>query len=312
MRHAIVKGRVSYEPNTLGGGCPMQRPWEQGGFVSHPEAMEGNKIRARSPSFADHFSQPALFWRSQSKWEQDHIVAAFCFELAKVEVPAIRERMVATLTQVDAALARRVSDGLGMKLPAPPIGFADVPYTDKPEIDKALSMADVPNTSIAGRKIAVLVNYNVDSAVVNAVRKALEAQGAVVKLLAPKLGPITSNEGKVIQADHSLPTVSSVLFDAVFIPGDEVSANGLCCDANAVLFVKEAYKHGKAIAASDGGIMLLNKAAKSAGAVDDEFKGPGIVVDLGETVDKAFIERFIGAIKQHRFYERVDLDLIVA
>ena len=65
MRHAIVKGRVSYEPNTLGGGCPMQRPWEQGGYMSHPEAMEGNKIRARSPSFADHFSQPALFWRSQ-------------------------------------------------------------------------------------------------------------------------------------------------------------------------------------------------------------------------------------------------------
>ena len=84
MRHAIVKGWVSYEPNTLGGGCPMQRPWERGGFGNHPDVKECNKIRARSPSFADHFSQPALFWRSQVDWEKEHIVAAFCFQLAKV------------------------------------------------------------------------------------------------------------------------------------------------------------------------------------------------------------------------------------
>ncbi len=312
MRQTIVKGRVSYEPNTLGGGCPMQRPWEQGGFVSHPEVVEGNKIRARSASFADHFSQPALFWRSQADWEKDHIVAAFCFELAKVEIPAIRERMVATLTQVDEELAQRVADGLGMEVPAPPIGCDDVPYTDEPEMDAALSMADVPDTGIAGKKIAILVSNNVDGAVVNAVRKALEEQGAVVKLLASKLGDITSNEGDIMHVDHSLPTMSSVLFDAVFIPGDEVNANILCNDANAVLFVKEAYKHGKTIGVSDGGVMLLDKAAQSAGAQNDEFKGDGVIVELGEMVDKAFIERFIAAIAQHRFPQRKDSDAIIA
>ncbi len=312
MRHAIIKGRVSYEPNTLGGGCPMQRPWEQGGFVSHPEAMEGNKIRARSPSFADHFSQPALFWRSQASWEKDHIVAAFCFELAKVEVPAIRERMVATLTQVDADLAQRVADGLGMRLPAPPIGHQDVPYTDKPEMDAALSMADVPDTAISGRKIAILVCDQVNDALVNMVREAVEAQGAVVKLLAPKLGDITSSKGRLMHVDHSLPTVSSVLFDAVLIPGFDMSANALCSDANAIMFVKEAYKHGKPIAAIAGGISLIDKAALSAGAANGEFKGPGIIVELGETDDKAFIERFVSAIAKHRFYERSDLEAIVA
>ena len=290
----------------------MQRPWEQGGFVSHPEAMEGNKIRARSSTFADHFSQPALFWRSQAKWEQDHIVAAFCFELAKVEVPAIRERMVATLTQVDAELAQRVADGLGMKLPAPPIGYQDVPYTEKPEMDAALSMADVPDTAISGRKIAILVCDHVDGVFVNTVREAVEAQGAVVKLLAPKLGDITSSEGQLMHVDHSLPTVSSVLFDAVLIPGNDEGANALCNDANAIMFVKEAYKHGKPIAAMDGGISLIDKAALSAGAVNGEFKGPGIILQLGETADKAFIERFINAIAKHRFYERPDLDAIVA
>ncbi len=317
MRHAIVKGRVSYQPNTLGGGCPMQRPWEQGGFVSHPEAMEGNKIRARSPSFADHFSQAALFWRSQSSWEQDHIVDAFCFELGKVEVPAIRERMVSTLTQVNPILAQRVAEGLNMAVPAPPIGHDEVPYTNKPNMDAALSMADVPDTGIAGRKVAILVSDHVDSALVNAVRKALEAQGAVIKLLAPKLGTVKSNEGETLQIDHSLPTVSSVLFDAVFVPGDEASAATLCQDANAILFVKEAYKHGKAIAASDGGVSLLEKAdllkaGTSSGTESPQFRGPGIVVELGESVDKAFIERFATAIAQHRFYDRTDLDAIVA
>ncbi|MGG5874279.1 catalase-related domain-containing protein, partial [Pseudomonas peli] len=61
---------------------------------------------------ADHFSQPGLFWRSQADWEQAHIVDAFCFELGKVSVPAIRELMLANLTQVDATLAQRVADGL--------------------------------------------------------------------------------------------------------------------------------------------------------------------------------------------------------
>ena len=312
MRHAIVKGRVSYEPNTLGGGCPMQRPWEQGGFVSHPDMMEGNKIRARSPSFADHFSQPALFWRSQADWEKDHIVAAFCFELAKVEVPAIRERMVSTLTQVDAILAQRVADGLGMNLPAPPIGHADVPYTDKPLKDVALSMADMPDTAISGRKVAILASNRVDGAVVKALRKALEAEGAVVKLLSSKLGIVESNESQLMPVDNSLPTVSSVLFDAVFIPGAEESAQLLCADANAILFVKEAYKHGKAISVSDGGIMLLNKALQPDESLQAKFKDIGVIIELGETVDKAFIDKFIKAIAQHRFNGRPNLESIVA
>jgi catalase len=106
--------------------------------------------------------------------------------------------------------------------------------------------------------------------------------------------------------------VSSVLFDAVLIPGFDISANALCGDANAIMFVKEAYKHGKPIAAIAGGISLIDKAALSAGAANGEFKGPGIILELGETADKAFIERFISAIAKHRFYERPDLDAIVA
>ena len=307
MRHAIVKGRVSYEPNTLGGGCPMQRPWEQGGFVSHPEALEGNKIRARSPSFADHFSLPALFWRSQADWEKDHIVNAFCFELGKVETIAIRQRMVSTLTQVDAELAQRVADGLGMPLPAPPLGFAEVPYTDKPEVDKALSMAIAAKKSIKGRKVAVLVANKVDDIALEMACNAFENAGATYKIIGPKSGEIISFTNKVITIDHSLPTVSSVLFDAVFITGGIESVNTLCLNAHAVLFINEAYKHGKPIAATDEGATLISKAARCSGTDNHTYSTIGMLTASGDKVDVNFLNQFIGMIAMHRFNERPDL-----
>ncbi len=312
MRQTIVKGRVSYEPNTLGGGCPMQRPWEQGGFVSHAEPMAGVKARVRSATFADHFSQAGLFWRSQASWEQDHIVAAFCFELGKVEVVAVRERMVSTLTQVDALLAQRVADGLGMPLPAPPAGSDNVPRTDKPKRDAALSMAASRTDVIVGRKVAVLVANGVDAAAIDAVRKALSAGGATLKLIAPRLGDVKSADGKPIKVDHSLPTVASVLFDAVFIPGGSASVTTLCTDANAVLFVKEAYKHGKVIAASGEGTQLVAAAARSAGCAGGEFAGPGVVAASDKTVTHAFVKSLVVAVAHHRFPERKDLDAIIA
>ena len=312
MRHTIVKGRVSYEPNTLGGGCPMQRPWEQGGFVSHPESLEGTKTRARSSSFADHFSQPALFWRSQTDWEKDHIVNAFCFELGKVETMAIRQRMVSTLTQVDAVLAQRVADGLGMPLPAPPIGFNNVPYTDEPDIDKALSMANAAKHSIKGRKIAVLAANKVDGEALALACSAFEDAGATVKIIAPISGEINSLQGKAIVVDHSLPTVGSVQFDAVFIPGGIDSAKTLCLNANAVLFVNEAYKHGKAIAAADDGALLISKAAHSCEADNHTYYSIGMLTAINDQVDADFIDQFIALIAMHRFNERPDLDSIVA
>ncbi|MCY7388822.1 MAG: catalase [Burkholderiales bacterium] len=312
MRQTIVKGRVSYEPNTLGSGCPMQRPWEQGGFVSHPETMEGEKLRIRSPSFADHFSQPGLFWRSQVRWEQDHIVAAFCFELGKVTVPAVRERMVATLSQVDVVLAQRVADGLGMPVPPPPKGAEDVPHTDEPKTDRALSMAESHKESIVGRTIAVLAAHGVDGKAVDAMRVALVNAGATMKLIAPNLGKIKAAGGEQMDVDHSFPTVGSVLFDAVFAPGGEQSVTALCADANAVLFVKEAYKHGKVIAASDEGLKLIARAAMSAGAADGKFLGPGVIAGLGKVVNTSFIKSVLAAVAMHRFPERPDLADIVA
>jgi len=311
MRQTIVKGRVSYEPNSLGGGCPMQRPWEQGGFASYPQPMEGEKLRVRSDSFSDHFSQAALFWRSQSAWEKDHIVSAFCFELGKVEVEAVRERMLSMLDQIDTLLAFQVAEGLGMAVPKTSSGARNVPRTGEPEIDPALSMANTRKDSILGRKIAVLVADHVDKASL-AVCKALEAEDAVIKFIAPRLGDIKNSAEEFIKVNHSLPTVGSVMFDAVFIPGGQQSVEALCEDAHAVLFVKEAYKHGKAIAAHHNGAKLIAQAARSAGIESGEFHGPGVITSLSETIDDSFVKNFISAIAMHRCTERPDLDAIVA
>ncbi|MGZ8157768.1 MAG: catalase [Methylobacter sp.] len=311
MRQTIVKGRVSYEPNSLGGGCPMQQPWDQGGFVSYPQPLEGEKMRVRSDSFADHFSQAALFWRSQSAWEKDHIVSALLFELGKVEVNAVRERMVSMLTQIDKFLAYRVAEGLGMAAPKPPSGAENVQNTREPETDPALSIANTRKDSIIGRKVAVLVANNVDKSSLK-VCKALEAEGAVIKFIAPRLGEIKNSEEGFIKVNYSLPTVGSVMFDAVFIPGGRQSVEALCADAHAVLFVKEAYKHGKAIAAHHDGAMLIAQAARSAGIEQGEFQGPGVITLPSGVINDSFIKNFISAIAMHRFPERPDLDAIVA
>ena len=116
-RMLVNKGQVAYEPNSLANGSEFRVDGGQQGFQSFAEAIEPPKVRRRSPSFDDHFSQATLFWNSQSPAEKDHIIAAFQFELSKVEVPAIRQRVVDNLAHVDAKLARKVAEPLGIAAP---------------------------------------------------------------------------------------------------------------------------------------------------------------------------------------------------
>jgi catalase len=310
MRQTIVKGRISYEPNSLGCGWPMQQSPDQGGFASHREPMHGEKIRQRSASFADHFSQAALFWRSQSAWEKDHIVSAFLFELGKVEVEAIRERMVSMLNQIDKLLAFRVAEGLGIPAPKNSSKADNALKTGEPDMDPALSMANTRKDNIIGRKIAVLIADNVDKTSLE-LCKALEAEHAVIKFIAPRAGEVKNSAAEFIAVHHSLPTVGSVMFDAVFIPGGQQSLDILCKDYRAVAFVKEAYKHGKAIAAHLDGVRLIHQAARAAGIETEEFKGPGVITSSSETINGDFVKNVIGAIALHRSTERPDLDQIV-
>jgi catalase len=319
MRQTINRGRVSYHPNSLGGGCPFQATMKEGGFTSYTERIDGTKIRERSASFFDHFSQARLFYNSQSEPEKAHIANALCFELSMVETVAIRERMLRILLQINEGLATEVALGLGLSLPKndnTPLNQgvpadADIaryqPVVKDPSIpaSAALSMANTVKGNIATRQIAFLVADGVNEEEVTVVKAALEQQGALVALVAPRLGHITTATGNLLPADKSLLTAASVFYDAVYIPGGLNSVASLAANGEAVHFVNEAYKHCKAIAATLQGTQVLETSYFArrlpADSSDETVLTQGLVIaDDPETLSAQFIK----AIGQHRFWER--------
>jgi len=325
MRQTINQGRTSYEPNTLGGGCPMQMGAKAGGFTSYAEKVDGHKVRNRSKSFFDHFSQAALFFNSQSEIEKLHIVKALRFELGKVETPAIRERMLFILSRVDASLAQQVSVGLGMKVPAKidsPLNQsvpADIPSKDyqptpvKKPVGKSAALS-MENTVFGAktRKVAILASDGFDDSALAGMLHALSAEGVQSKIVAPHGGFIKGISGKEMKVDFSILTTGSVLFDAVYIAGGKESVEMLTSLPEAVLFVNEAYKHCKAVAAVGKGAEFLQVTAWGEGK---DFEGKdaeeGVVVSRAGH-SKATADAFIGAIAGHRVWEREKKDKIPA
>jgi catalase len=331
MRQTINQSRVSYHPNSLGGGCPMQAKADMGGFVSYAEKLDATiKVRARGEKFFDHFSQATLFWNSQSHAEKAHIVQALRFELGKVETSAIRERMVGLLAHVDKTLAGLVAQGLGLKVPAKVDGplnmsvpadgiikqFQPKPRTISTERSPALSMATTLKGDITTRKIAILAADGFDDAAVSGMKKALNAAGAQAKIVSPRLGVLKSKNGANESIDFSFLTAGSVLFDAVYIPGGPQSIGILKGDAKALMFVKEAYLHCKTIAATDAGIDLISAShpasdkmapSHAQGVEEEEWDllrpDEGVIMSRGDRIS-AVAAKFITAIGQHRHWDR--------
>ena len=297
-RQAIPRGRVAYEPNSLGGGCPFQAG--AGGFMSFPEPVAEDKVRGKPEKFAEHYNQATLFWNSQTAVEQAHIIRAYRFELTKVQTPAVRRRVVATLRNVAEELATAVAEGLGMPLPNPlPRALQRVP---RPEVDSSPSlslMARPGNAGITTRRIAVVIDNGFDSASI-AVHSALLALGAVPRFVGPRLGSFTSSDGTRVDAEISLEAGPAVVYDAVVLSGG-TAAELLTKNGGAKEFVKDMYRHCKAILALGEAAMILDKAGIP-------IKLPGGGEDSGliraKAGDKGAFDAFIGAIAKHRVYQR--------
>jgi catalase len=296
-RQTIHRGRVAYEPNSLGGGCPFQAG--AAGFQSFPEPVQGDKVRAKPEKFADHFSQATLFWNSQTPYEKAHIVRGFRFELTKVQVPAIRRRTVSMLRNVAEELAQAVADGLGMPLPKAMPRLVEPP---PPEVttSPALSLTARPGKGdIRGRRIAILLAPGVEAGSLTRTHEALTKAGAVVRLVAPRLGGVEpSGAGEPVEADVTLETAPSVLFDAVVIPDGEEAAKRLALLGQALEFIKDQYRHCKPI-------LMLGTGRKV-------VEGAGVLV--GKDEDWALcteLRPFVKAVGRHRNWERaVDPPLV--
>lgn len=269
MQMAVPKGRANYEPNSLAEAGEDAGPREdpKGGFRTAPVPVEGEKVRLRAETFADHYSQARLFFRSQTEIEQAHLASAIVFELSKVSLAHVRERVLANLQNVDETLAQRVADGLNLPLPK-----ASEPAVAPIDLDASPALRIVgkyPDT-LKGRKVAILVADGSDGAVIDAVRATVEGDGGSVFIVAPKIGGAKLKGGKTLIADGQLAGSPSVLFDAVAIVLSDDGCAQLLKEGAAVDFAKDAFGHLKAIGHTPEAQPLLDKAGvePDAGVID--------------------------------------------
>lgn len=236
------QGRVNYEPNSWGG--PRENP--QTGYQSFEAKECGKKMRIRPESFADHYSQARLFYISQTPTEQTHMANAFVFELSKVKRVDIRERVVSHLLNVHADFAQAVADGLGLdKLPKP--AKAAMPTRTDLKSSDALSIVKNGPKVFKGRKVGVLLTDDADAALFNAVKAAVEAQGSIVAVIAPKIAGAKLSDGSLIPADEKIEGGPSVLFDAVVLLPSAAHAAKLKDHKATQDFVSDAFAHCKFI-----------------------------------------------------------------
>jgi catalase len=292
-RQSINRGRVNYEPNSLGGGCPFQAG--KRGFTSFPERFTTeDKVRGNPELFAEHYGQARLFYNSQSPAEQAHIANAFRFELTRVQTPAVRQRIQALLANVDDALAAKVAEGLGMDVPEPlPRDYqGEVPeYAPSP----ALSLLSRPGeTGVRTRRVAILVAPGVDGAQVGKLYSGLVKDGAVPRLVGNMLGKVKTADGKALDVEISLEAGPSVMYDGMIVP--DGAADGLARNAHAIDFVREQYRHCKPILVLGSGADLLAKAMIPT-ALPDGSPDPAVLVD-------GTLDAFEAALAGHRAFAR--------
>ena len=257
------KGRVNYEPNSWGGAEGGPRESHETGFRSFPAEEKGRKVRERSESFADHYSQARQFYISQTKVEQGHIAEALIFELSKVEKLAIRLRFVSHLPHIDPKLADRVAKGLGLRDKLEPPPPAKQPLADlKPS--KALSIALNGPKSFAGRKVGILVTDGTDRPLFDGLKSAIEAEGATLEVVAPTVGGVKASDGSIIEAQQKIGGGPSVLYDAVAVMPSADGVQALLKNAAAKDFVSDAFAHLKFIAYDEAAMPLFEKAGIAA------------------------------------------------
>ncbi|WPU57627.1 catalase [Stenotrophomonas acidaminiphila] len=295
-RQAIHRGRVSYEPNSLAGGCPFQAG--AGGFVSFAEPAQGDEVRARPEKFAEHYAQATLFYDSQSPAERRHIADAFRFELSKVTVPAVRRRVVSMLRNASEALAAEVARGLGMALPPAMPRVARATVTPEVVLSPALSLLARPGDGgIRMRRIALLVADGSSALDVATLHQGLTAQGAMVRLLGPHVGRLLDADDGPLDADASLENEPGVLFDALAVAGGAAGAAALAADIRALEHIRDGYRHGKPLLFVGAGRQVWDAAGIA--PLDND---PLLL--FAEAGADDTVERFVAAIARRRYPER--------
>ena len=292
-RMTIDRGQVAYNKNSLQGSYPKPTPESEGGYVHYQEKVEGRKVRGRSDSFKDHYSQAILFWNSMSEVEKQHIIDAFSFEVGKVMSKDIQQQVVDMLGNIDPSLAEQVALSVGAKKPAKSKAM-EVTLTS-PALSQ-MNTVKLPNT----RKVAILADNGFNSAEVTGLMEMLKKSGITGEIISKNLGMIKGDDGKELEVNHTLLTSSSVLYDALFVAGGQQSVDSLKQKKEAVYFVDEAFSHFKAVGAGKEAAALL-----AAAGISIEGGSPGVVVFENSNEVSGESQKFIDAIIEHRHWNRM-------
>ena len=199
--------------------------------------------------------------------------------------------MVAQLINVDAGLAEKIANGLGLKtMPK----AADAAKPTRKDLKKSPALSIILNgpKSFKGRKLGALVTDGVDSEILNSLKSALQAEGAMIEIVAPKVGGVKASDGSWIEAKQKIDGGPSVLYDAVALLPSESGARQLANDPAVRDFIADAFAHRKFIACVETASPLLEKA--------------GVVVDQGVVTLKKSSDAsaFVATCRELRFWPR--------
>ncbi|HEY0916432.1 MAG TPA: catalase-related domain-containing protein, partial [Solimonas sp.] len=306
-RQSIPRGRVAYEPNSLGGGCPFQAGMR--GFVSFPEPVSEDKVRGKPEKFADHYSQARLFWNSQTPVEKDHIIGGFRFELSRVQVPAVRERVLSLLANVAEELVGGVATGLGMPVPPAQPVLREV---SEPEVSESARLSLFARPGEAGvqtLKVALLVCDGVEGEPLRQAYRALATAGAVPRFVGVRLGPAHPDAGAEIPVEISLEAAPSVLWDAVVVPGGEAALALLASLGQVGEFLKDQYRHCKPMLLLGQSAQLLEQWGIPL-QLPDGSADPGLVSESAAPKKakarpgEPLMAAFVSALARRRHFER--------
>nr|WP_191566089.1 catalase [Metabacillus idriensis] len=288
-RMTINRGQTAYHKNSLSKNDPRPASEEEGGYVHYQEKVDGRKIRQRSESFKDHFSQAKLFWNSMTEIEKQHIISAFRFELGKVKSKDVQQQVVSMISSIDNKLAKEVAAGIGAEV------FKDSTDSGVTNSSDALSQEKtikIPDT----RKVAVLAENGYNASELNPLLSSLEEAGMTPEVVSHTLSPLKSEDGQELKVDHTFLTSDSVLFDAIYVAGGKKCKELLLRNKESIKFLKEGFSHFKAIGAAYEAAEILEAA--------EIGNGPGVIVAEDAQELTIFSDAFIGAAAEHRHWDR--------
>ncbi|UJL47164.1 catalase [Virgibacillus sp. NKC19-16] len=276
-RKTINVGQVSYHKNSLANNTPKPVSEEEGGFSHYQGKVEGRKVRARSESFTDHFSQAILFWNSMSDVEKQHIINAFSFELGKCKEMTIREQVLEMYSNVSHELVSSVAQNLGMQAPKK----KEITYTKS---SPALSQANTTYKTDT-RTVGVIAADGFPEELHRVINE-LKQANIIPQIVSDHQGRIQGKDGSELTVDDTFQTSDSVLFDSILITNKEGKTS--LFSKEAPYFVKEAFLHYKPTGAIKEGTNIIQdlQISGESGVVKDDSK------------------QFIEAIRKARFWDR--------